>query len=224
MIVIDKDFTELPALQQEFPQATVLFLSISCHQVLFLADCVDLEVAKENRDMARETIRMIVNADSEESYTALKNDLFDKTNTTFKEYFIKNWDVCKEKWVTFLRDNHLHFANTTNNRLECHNHKLKDVVSRSMLLSEMFEKMLLFCKTNAEGYTHKVFTEEFSACSTANDSIANVLIINATRTAYSAERIVEQLKLSRSVTYAVSNGDNDGVFIAVYKISSITYC
>ena len=119
-------------------------------------------MAKESRDQARETIRRIVNADSEESYSALKQDLYDNTNTAFKEYFIKNWDVCREKWVTFLRDNHLHFANTTNNRLECHNHKLKDVVSRSMSLSDMFEKVLLFCITNAEEYTHKVFTEEFS--------------------------------------------------------------
>ena len=72
-------------------------------------------MAKESRDRARETIRRIVNADSEESYSALKQDLYDNTNTAFKEYVIKNWDVCKEKWVTFLHDSHLHFANTTNN-------------------------------------------------------------------------------------------------------------
>ena len=86
-----------------------------------------------------------------------------------------------------------------------------------MSLSDMFEKVLLFCRTNAEEYTHKVFTEEFSTRTTANDSIADVSIINATCTAYSAEKIVEQLKLSRSVMYTVSSGDSDGVFIAVYK-------
>ena len=108
MIVIDKDFTELPALQQEFPQATVLFCQFHVIKYFF-KQIVDLDVAKESREQARETIRRIVNADSEESYTALKQDLFDNTNTTFKEYFIKNWDVCREKWVTFLCDNHLHF-------------------------------------------------------------------------------------------------------------------
>ena len=86
-------------------------------------------MAKESCNQARETIRRIVNVDSEESYSALKHDLFDNINTAFKEYFIINWDVCRERWVTFLRDNHLHFANTTNNRLEYHNHKLKDSVS-----------------------------------------------------------------------------------------------
>ena len=156
---------------------------------------VDLDVAKESCDQARETIRRIANANSEESYSA--------TNTAFKEYFIKNWDVCREKWVNFLRDNHLHFANTTNNRLEWHNHKLKDVVSQSMSLSDMFEKVLLFCRTNAEEYTHKAFTEEFSTHTTANDSIADMSINNATCTAYSAEKIAKQLNLSRSVMYTV---------------------
>jgi len=85
-----------------------------------------------------------------------------------------------------------------------------------MLLSDMFEKVLLFCKTNVEEYTHKVFTEEFLTCRTANDSIADVSIIDATCAAYSAKRIVEQLGLSRSVIYAVSSGDSDGVFIAGY--------
>ena len=98
MIVIDKDFTELQALQQEFPQATVLFCQFHVIKYFF-KQIVDLDVPKENRDQARETIGRIVSADSEESYTALKQDLYDSTNTAFKKYFIKNWDACREKWV-----------------------------------------------------------------------------------------------------------------------------
>ena len=62
-----------------------------------------------------------------------------------------------------------------------------------------------------------MFTEEFSTHSTANDGISDVSTINAACTVYSAERIVEQLKLSRSVMYTISSGDGDGVFKAVYK-------
>jgi len=65
VIVIDKDFTELPALQQEFPQATMLFCRFHVIKYFF-KQIVDLEVAKENQDKVRETVRMIVNADSEE--------------------------------------------------------------------------------------------------------------------------------------------------------------
>ena len=77
--------------------------------------------------------------------------------------------------------------------------------------------MLLFCRTIAEEYTHKVFTEEVSTRSTANESIADVSIINATCTVHSTERIVEQLKLSCSAMYTVLSGDSDGVFNTVFN-------
>ena len=96
VIVFDKDFTKLPALEQEFPQASVLFCQFHIIKYLF-KQIVDLDVAKENRDQAREFIRRLVNADSEESYTTLKQELYDNTNHAFQSYFIKNWDVCREK-------------------------------------------------------------------------------------------------------------------------------
>jgi len=144
----------LPALQQEFPQASILFCQFHVIKYLF-KQIVDLHMAKENRDRARDAIRTLVNASSESEYAALKQNLFDTTNSDFKSYFLKNWDTCQEKWAKFLCDDHLHFANTTNNHLECYNNKLKDVVSRSMSVSEMFEKVLLFCQTNAAEYSHK---------------------------------------------------------------------
>ena len=203
----------------------MLFCQFHVIKYLF-KQIVDLDVAKENHDQARESIRRLVNADSEESYTTLKQELYDNTNHAFQGYLIKNWDVCREKWVKFLCDDHLHFANTTNNRLECHNHKLKDVVTWSMLISDMFEKVLLFCRTNATEYSRKLFVEQFSTCSMANDSIPGVTDIYSTCT---AERFVEQLKLSHSVKYTITIGESDGTFVAVYTshqhhVSLITNC
>ena len=77
------------------------------------------------------------------------------SNDAFKQYFIKSWDTCKEKWVTFLYAMSMfHFANTTNNLLECHNHKLKHVTSHSMSFSKIFQKVLLFSQSNACTHTH----------------------------------------------------------------------
>ena len=101
---------------------------------------------------ARQLVRTIVHAKSEPEYERMKQELFDATNHAFKQYFLNNWDSCREKWVTFLRDENVHFANTTNNRLECHNHKLKDVTARSMSILRMYsfsvEAMLLNMITN----------------------------------------------------------------------------
>ena len=81
----------------------------------------------------------------------------------------------------------------------------------------MLEKVLLFCRTNATEYSHKLFVEQFSTCSTANDSIPGVADIYSTCTTYSAEKIVEQLKLSHFVKYTITAGESDGAFVAVYK-------
>ena len=216
VIIIDKDFTELQALQQEFPQASVLFCQfhvIKC----FFKQIVELDVPKENRDEARELIRRLVHAKSEDEYASIKQELFDATNDAFQKYFVKNWDSCKEMWATYLRDEHLHFANTTNNRLECHNQKIKDVTARSMSISEMFDNMLLFCRTNAAEYCHKSFVEEFSSCRSASDSIPGVMEITSSCTAYSAERIVEQLKLSQKVAYEVTQEREHGTFLVTYR-------
>ena len=161
VIVIDKDFTELNALQQEFPEANVLFCQFHVIKYLFKQIC-ELDVPKEKRELAREHIRMVVHDATEEDYTKAKKELSGGTNSAFFQYFTKNWDTCKEKWVSFLRDQYLHFANTTNNRLEYHNQKLKDVTSRSMSLSEMFQNVLLFCRTNTAEYSHRPSMEEFT--------------------------------------------------------------
>ena len=144
----------------------------------------------------------------------MKQEHFDATNVAFKQYFLSNWDSCREKWVTFLGDENVHFANTTNNRLECHNHKLKDVTSRSMSISEMFENVLLFCRSNASEYDHKSFVEAFSS---ADNCIPGVVDITSSCTAYSAKFVIEQLKLSQQVQYKIEQEGEGDEYTVVYS-------
>ena len=140
----------------------------------FFKQLAELDVPKENREEARQLIRVLVHAKTKDEYERIKQKLFDVSNDAFKEYFIRSWDSCKEKWVTFLRDENVHLANTTNNRLKCHNHKLKDVTARSMSLSEMFENVLLFSQCNASEYYHKSFLEQFSSFTSGDHDIPGV--------------------------------------------------
>ena len=177
----------------------------------FFKQLADLDVPKDSRDEVSQLIRTIVHAKSEAEYERMRQELLDVTNQAFKQYFLNNWDSCREKWVTYLRDENVHFANTTNNRLECHNHKLKDVTTRSMSISEMFESVLLFCRSNASEYDHKSFVEELLSIASADDCIPGVLEVTSSCTAYSARLIIEQLKLSQQTQYKIeprSEGDD----------------
>ena len=83
------------------------------------------------------------------------------TNHAFKAYFLSNWETCIEIWTTFNRDEFAHYGNATNNRLESHTQKLKDVTSRTSTLSEMFENVVIFAQTLEDEYKHSSFTEKF---------------------------------------------------------------
>ena len=198
VIIIDKDFTEWKVLNEEFPDAVILYCQWHVIKAMFkgMTDC---GVEKSNRDECRRIIQLLVHANSEVQYKDLKQELFDEANDEFKVYFQRNWEVCKSMWVTFKRDQHLHFANTTNNRLESHNQKLKDVTSRSSSLSDMFQNVLLYARTCAAEYCQQSFTEEFTAQSGGDTETPTAQEIRTVCTQYAAN--LEQLKLADTVHY-----------------------
>ena len=141
VIVIDKDFTELAILQEEFPEASVLFCQF--HIIKHLYKVVsDADVPKERRDDLRKVLHDIVYSQSLEEYDNLRAKVKELGNPAFDKYFEDNWDQCSHMWVSYQRDQCEHFGNTTNNRLECSHSKLKDLMSRTSSLSEMFDGIL----------------------------------------------------------------------------------
>ena len=200
-------------LKDEFPDATVLFCQWHVVKAMF-KKVVDCGVTKSDRDEARESLRRLVHAKDENEYVKLRQEVFDATNDEVKQYFLNNWDNCQNMWVTFKRDAYVHLGNTTNNRLECHNQKLKDLTSRTSSLSEMFENVLLFVRTSEAEYKQSSFTEEFTSASSADDGISGVPEIRAACTQYAATMIVEQLKLAHSVGYQISEKDGENVLVS----------
>ena len=128
VIVIDKDFTEWKILKEEFPNSQVLFCQWHVMKAMF-KKVVDCEIEKTAREAAKQLLRSLVYSKNEDEYQRLKQQVFTETNKDFKEYFIKSWDDCQEMWVTYKRDSYSHLGSTTNNRLESHNQKLKDLTS-----------------------------------------------------------------------------------------------
>ena len=144
-------------------------------------------------------------ATDEEDYNIKKQQLFDATNAEFRKYFLENWESCVEMWATFKRDQYMHFGNTTNNRLESHNQKLKDVTSRTSTLSEMFNNVVLFAQMCESEYKHSTFNEEFKIMkSSSHQSIEGCSEVEVIYTQYASNKISEQMKLATSVKYVFS--------------------
>ena len=138
-------------------------------------------------------------------YNINKQQLFDATNAEFRKYFLENWESCVEMWAAFKRDQYMHFGNTTNNRLESHNQKLKDVTSRTSTLSEMFNNVVLFAQTCESEYKYSTFNEEFKVMkSSYHQSIKGCSEVEAICIQYASNKISEQMKLATSVQYVFS--------------------
>lgn len=206
VIVVDKDFTEWKVLKEEFPEASILFCQWHVMKAMFkkMADC---DVDKSERDHVRDLLRELVYSNSQDEYDDTKREVYSITNESFWKYFESNWDVCQHMWVSFKRDFNLHLGNTTNNRLESHNQKLKDLTQRSSSLTEMFRNVIRFVTTSMSEYCHNVFKEEFTTCTSADDGLTGVPDIRASCTQYAADLIVAQLKLGNSVNYQISPCD-----------------
>ena len=77
-------------------------------------------------------------------------------------------------WVTYKRDSYSHLGNTTNNCLESHNQKLKDLTSRTSTLSEMFRNVLTFARNSEAQLKQSSFREEFTSVTSVDDGIEGV--------------------------------------------------
>lgn len=110
VIVIDKDLTEHKVLSEAFPQAKILLCQF--HVIKYFNKVSDCDIPKSDREELRGKLRSLVYASSEAEYERLKDDVR-FANEDFNDYFEKNWQNCKAMWVSYLRDEYLHLANTT---------------------------------------------------------------------------------------------------------------
>ncbi|OWZ06765.1 hypothetical protein PHMEG_00020939 [Phytophthora megakarya] len=98
-----------------------------------------------NRDS--QDIRLSVNAISEVNNA--NRDLRRNENSVqewmhrFKDYFVRNWDTCKDMF-SYTRQNALTLGNNTNNRLEASWKQIKDIVNGSMGMDESVALIMLY--------------------------------------------------------------------------------
>ena len=112
-------------------------------------------------------------------------------------------------WASYLRVQYLHLANTTNNRLECHHHKLKDLIGHTSSHSEMFDHVLTFSVTHALEYSQKSFSEEFTSHTTAFDNILCANEITSLCTEHAANLVCEQLEIAMKIDYQITQEPRD---------------
>ena len=107
------------------------------------------------RNMSLELLQQLAYSTSVEKYQEIYSRFCDSVPSTVLEYFNSNWHPIRELWTMGMKYNSGNFLNTTNNRLESLNAKLKSVVSRYSSLEAFMEKFFLIVRVLRSERDHK---------------------------------------------------------------------
>ena len=128
-----KDFNERSVFQKEFPDAVLhLCLFHTLRSFRREVTCVKLGIRPGERDHALELFTKLVYSKSENEYDENYQELLQSGLSTVISYY-NNWHPIRLEWVECFKGVNFSLGETTNNRLENINGKIKSVCNRYMM-------------------------------------------------------------------------------------------
>ncbi|XP_049270335.1 zinc finger SWIM domain-containing protein 3-like [Rhipicephalus sanguineus] len=132
-VMADKDLLERDLLKESFPESKVLICVFHTLKT-FRREiaCNKMNITAEERDEALALLQKMVLSRSSEKFEGLQEEFDTNVCKEIRSYYDKNWRPIKDEWYTgpkFMSEN---FNNTTNNRIESLNAKLKSVIKKQL--------------------------------------------------------------------------------------------
>ena len=146
VIMADKDFNERAIIKEIFPKSTVpicLFHSLRSFK-REISDKV-LGLAGGTQVVLKELFESMWYAKSEGEYAKHYEHFMNAAPLHVQKYFDKNWQNIRQEWVLTFVFPCGNFLNTTNNRVERFNGKLKSVIESSALWKSFYMVYLQRC-------------------------------------------------------------------------------
>lgn len=149
VFITDKDMKERTVLKSLFPESyMVICLFHTLRTFNREITCDKLGITPNQRDMSKHVFEKLCYSKNELEYMQIYTDFINSELTPHQvvTYFNKNWHNIREQWVTGLTSESGNFLNSTNNRLESFNSKLKSVIPVYSNLPEFFKKLFIILK------------------------------------------------------------------------------
>jgi len=131
VVMTDKDLRLREALATALPGVKLLlclFHTLKSFKREVTSD--KLGISASQRSVALELLQKLAYARSESDYARLHQQLTSNCAKPICDYFNKNWHPIHQQWVMGIVAENGNFLNTTNNRLEAFNSKLKSIIPR----------------------------------------------------------------------------------------------
>ncbi|ETN18579.1 hypothetical protein, variant 2 [Phytophthora nicotianae INRA-310] len=142
-LTIDKDFTEMAALQVEFPDANIFLCQF--HVLRYIRRMLGTRayfVSFVKRAEVEDLFRSLLYASSRQRYLTRKL-VFEKRvheiSPGFLEYFRRCWDTCSERWSNYGRRRRFSAGNTTTNRIESSWNQFKQLLGKKSSIDKCLQ-------------------------------------------------------------------------------------
>ena len=106
--------------------------------------CEKMGITSGQRQLSLELVQKMAYSSTEEEYAKVHSEFQRDVPKVVKKYFEECWHHIRKEWVMGLKAESGSFLNTTNNRLESINGKLKQVISRHSSLEKFIDSFLRF--------------------------------------------------------------------------------
>ncbi|KAG0445030.1 hypothetical protein HPB47_002803 [Ixodes persulcatus] len=116
-----------------------------------------LGITRPARDMALDILQRMVYAKDEDQYQRLYETLKSSSSKAVLDYLESNWHSIHHEWIMGSKWSCGNYLNSTNNRAESINAKLKSIVERYSSLEDFLTKFFCFVHTREERM-HKAAT------------------------------------------------------------------
>ena len=130
-VMADKDLTERNIITEKLPNAYLLiclFHTLRSFRREITTEKMGITAAQ--RVTVLDLISKLAYAQSEESYQIIYEKLQETKLESVLDYYDEHWHDIRHQWVEGLKHDSCHYLNSTNNRLEAINQKIKSVVSK----------------------------------------------------------------------------------------------
>ncbi|XP_065684306.1 uncharacterized protein LOC124807723 [Hydra vulgaris] len=205
-IITDKDLNERDVLRASFPDASLLLCLFHTLRTFNREiSTVKLGITSGQRTSCLELIQKLAYARSETQYNEFYDIFVSLSPTTVLEYFNNNWHNIRNEWVFGLNYACANFMNTTNNRLENFNGKLKEVVDCNSTLENFLENLYVLLASMRNERDHKTIFKMQKICidffepNSAESEYKNIL------TTYAFEQVLKQFSLHSEVNLFCDN-------------------
>ena len=199
-VMADKDINERYVIKTTLPEASLL---ICLFHVLrsFRREisCDKMGITSGQRQLSLDLLQKLAYSSSNEDYETVYKELEKSAPKIVFKYFQENWHHIRNEWVLHSKDKCGSFLNSTNNRLESINAKLKQVINRHSSLEEFVSRFFVVlsalrcqCNHKAVVFFQKVKVVPFNSGSP--ESLYSELL-----TSYASAYVTKQLAILHKV-------------------------